>query len=371
MIIQTSSIHMSSEHEKNELRTTSRLLDAESVNNGFGLRLQELLASSPESEALRGAQMFGFSLSQSSTQSMNFSSALLATPDGARFQPVENEGDSDKTEQEKIRALMWYSLLHALNPQNKALTRIDDIELPDQPAAETNASDAGEVIALRPKSLQMSFRATETIEEYECTSFSSCGSVSTADGKTIEFDLNLTMERSYSETREVEMTQEVVFTDPLILNYAGNHADLTNEKFEFDLDADGNTELISYLTGNSGMLALDKNNDGIINDGSELFGALTGNGFAELAEYDEDGNGYIDEADSIFEQLMVWNKTPDNDSLETLASRDIGAIYLGSSETPFDIKGEGNQHNGRVKNSGVYFTENGGVGTVQQIDMVV
>ena len=42
-------------------------------------------------------------------------------------------------------------------------------------------------------------------------------------------------------------------------------------------------------TGNA-FLSLDKNSDGIINDGSELFGAASGNGFADLAKYDEDGN---------------------------------------------------------------------------------
>ena len=163
----------------------------------------------------------------------------------------------------------------------------------------------------------------------------------------------------------------MVFTDPLILNFEGNYADLTDEKYEFDLDADGNTELISYLAGNSGMLALDRNSDGIINDGSELFGAQTGNGFAELAAYDEDSNGYIDEADSIFDQLLIWRKGREEDTLETLSERDIGAIYLGATDTPFDIKGEDNLHNGRVRTSGVYLTEAGEVGTLQQIDMVV
>lgn len=53
-------------------------------------------------------------------------------------------------------------------------------------------------------------------------------------------------------------------------------------------------------------MALDVNYDGIINDGRELFGPRTGNGFLELAEFDIDGNNWIDENDPIFEKLRIW-----------------------------------------------------------------
>ena len=166
------------------------------------------------------------------------------------------------------------------------------------------------------------------------------------------------------------MTKSVEFTDPLIVNFDGNSADLSDEKFEFDLDADGDMELISYLSG-GGMLAIDNNEDGTINDGTELFGALSGNGFADLAQFDEDGNNYIDEADSIYDDLLLWTKTEEVDSLVSVAEQGIGAIYLGSTQTPFDIKGADNQQNGRVTASGFYLNETGEVGTIQQVDMAV
>ena len=65
-------------------------------------------------------------------------------------------------------------------------------------------------------------------------------------------------------------------------------AEVSDQTFYFDLDADGKEEEISVLNG-SGYLALDKNGDGTINDGSELFGTRNGDGFADLAQYDEDG----------------------------------------------------------------------------------
>jgi len=353
MIIKTSSMHMSAEHQKTELSMTSSTLDAERFKNGFGFQMQEVLNRNDQS--------------QKDITQPRFGSALLVMNDIAKFRATDDVGRADNKE-DLVRARLWQSLMNAIQPDSPPLTNIDDVVAP--PSA-TNPQSRAQPIELKPVTIQMQFKVSETIEEYECTSFSSCGQVTTADGKSIDFDLNLKMERSYAETREYEMTQEVVFTDPLIVNFSGNYADLTDEKYEFDLDADGNTELISYLAGDSGMLALDKNGDGIINDGSELFGALTGNGFVELAEHDEDGNGYIDEADSIYDQLLIWNKGLESESLVSLKDRDIGAIYLGSTETPFDIKGEDNQQNGRVRSSGVYFTEAGEVGTLQQIDMVV
>ena len=69
---------------------------------------------------------------------------------------------------------------------------------------------------------------------------------------------------------------------------------------EYDLHesySDGRKDNISFVQPGSGFLAVDKNNDGKINNGKELFGPNTGNGFDELAKYDSDGNQWIDESD--------------------------------------------------------------------------
>ena len=63
----------------------------------------------------------------------------------------------------------------------------------------------------------------------------------------------------------------------------------------------------------------------------ELF-AQSGNGFAELAQYDEDGNSFIDEGDSIYGQLSVWRP---GKGLVALADVGVGAIYLHPVETQF------------------------------------
>ena len=160
--------------------------------------------------------------------------------------------------------------------------------------------------------------------------------------------------------------------DPLVINFNGTAAQLTDEKISFDIDADGTEDQISFVGPNSGFLALDKNQDGKINNGSELFGALSGNGFADLAQFDEDNNGFIDENDSIYNKLRIWTRDPEgNNQLIALGSANVGAIYLSHNNTPFEIKDADNQLQGVVRASGIYLGDDGSVGTVQQLDLVV
>lgn len=362
MIVQSSNIQMSSEHEKHESISLTQSLASDGLTEFTGMFRESLFAQLLSGNAIsEGAQ----------GDAGDGSSILVMTDEGLKFRSAEEKQNDLNEQQSLTRSQLWESLLKALNPDYKELPNPMDYRLPEAQGSYSSDVSSVQPVQMQPVTLQMTMKVSESIEEYECTDFHSCGTVKTADGQEIDFSLGLTMERSYSATREFEMTQEVVFKDPLIVNFAGNTADLTDEKYEFDIDADGENDLISYLLGDSGMLALDKNGDGIINDGSELFGAITGNGFAELAEYDEDGNQFIDEADSIFSDLGIWTKTPESENIESLTDKGIGAIYLGSSQTSFDIKGEDNQINGQVISSGVYLTESGQAGTIQQIDMVV
>lgn len=207
--------------------------------------------------------------------------------------------------------------------------------------------------------------------EAEQTSFATQGTVVTSSGKEINFNLELSMSRSfYEEASAVVDFSAVNFTDPLVINLDTDAASVSDQKFYFDLDADGHQEQISHLNAGSGFLALDKNGDGVINDGSELFGAATGNGFAELAQYDQDGNGWIDEADEIFNKLLIWQKDENGkDVLRGLGAAGVGAIYLGSSKTDFSLNSAADNHtNAAIRQTGMFLYENGNTGTVQQVD---
>lgn len=208
-------------------------------------------------------------------------------------------------------------------------------------------------------------------EETESTYFNAKGIVKTADGREIEINIEVGMSRRFTSyfKEELELAQ-IKTCDPLVLNFDGNAAELTDQKFYFDIDGDGVLDEISQLGSGSGYLALDKNGDGVINDGNELFGPQSGNGFADLAKYDADGNGWIDENDPIWSQLKIWCKNPDGtDTLYTLAEKGIGAICLQNASTEFSLNNSNNQTNGIIRSTGIFLYENGNVGTVQHLDV--
>ena len=381
MIIQTSEVHMQATHEKSETRSfaTTTGMQISSAMNGESIGNASDMSASARFQAMLD-QFYGpaNSVSDADANSEEDSSSILVmTKEGFRFRTAEEQ---IVPEEDNVLATieMFRRLLAAISEQFAEQYNPDNSDVEEaQNAQQAAPVDSASYVGMETGqggfpglSVQMSFSSTQTIEEHESSQFSSAGTVTTADGKSISFDLDISMQRDYSYTQTNEFTQSVLFKDPIVINYPGTAAQLSDEKYAFDIDADGNDDLISYF--NSGaMLALDKNNDGVINDGSELFGAISGNGFADLAAYDEDGNNYIDEADSIFADLKLWTKTDTQDSLASLSSMDVGAIYLGATDTPFDLKGEDNQANGKVRASSFYLTDAGTAGSVQQVDMVV
>ena len=212
-------------------------------------------------------------------------------------------------------------------------------------------------------------------EESEDTQFQTTGKVVTADGREIDFNVSLEMSRRFSEYYEKTHTITAVpvssLCDPLIINLDDNIAEVSDQKFRFDLDADGKEDSISRLSSGSGFLALDQNGDGMINDGNELFGTKSGDGFADLAKYDSDGNGWIDEADPVFEKLKIWVTDADGtQKLYRLKEKGVGAICLENASTDFDLRSlNDNSLNARIRKTGVFLYENGNVGTVQHVDL--
>ena len=208
----------------------------------------------------------------------------------------------------------------------------------------------------------------------ENTDFYSSGTVKTADGRSIDFDIGVEMSRSFRQHSHVKIDYKKAYQlDPLVINLDDGATELSGQTFLFDLDCDGELDNISMLAGASGFLALDENMDGIINDGSELFGTKTGDGFSELAVFDLDGNGWIDENDPIFNRLRIWTKGADGtDKLVALGVAGVGAIYLGNVDTAFSLnEKKSNKNLGTIRSTGLYLKENGQAGTIQQVDFAV
>lgn len=249
----------------------------------------------------------------------------------------------------------------------------------DLPNGATQGKDAAgmregqRIIPLNANIKTFSFSRQYYHEETENTGFATQGTVKCADGREINFNLNVTMSRSFQEYYEENVRMmEVSMCDPLVINLDGNIAELSDQTFLFDLDGDGQKDEINRLGAGSGFLALDKNGDGVINDGNELFGTKSGNGFADLAAYDTDHNGFIDEGDEIWDKLKFWVTDENGEGqLYSLAEKGVGAICLQNAATDFAITDENNQAKGRIRNTGFFLYENGEAGSVQHVDMTL
>ena len=232
-------------------------------------------------------------------------------------------------------------------------------ETPSATPSEFGERDAAEVTTL-----QLS-------ERFEQASYQLQGQLTLSDGRTLALDYQNTLTRyevSFTFTQDL-----VDWKDPLMLELSNSAGpELTAQRYAFDLDADGSVEPIAFATGKSAFLALDKNDNGRIDDGRELFGALSGNGFADLRLYDDDANGFIDKGDSVFVNLSLLRKDRQGqDQLMKLQEAGIGAIYLGYVATPFELRDETHTPLARIRSSGFYVAEKGTLGAVRQVDLAV
>lgn len=159
--------------------------------------------------------------------------------------------------------------------------------------------------------VQFSVASISTYYQYEKVSFHSSGSVQLADGRDIGFSLDLSMERESLVTESLAWRGAGGnLMNPLVFNFDCNLQSLANRSFQFDLDCDGKNDEAFSLQPGSGFLALDLNNDNHINNGKELFGPTTGQGFQELALHDLDANGWIDENDPVFSGFVSGHPEP-------------------------------------------------------------
>ena len=302
--------------------------------------------------------------------SIDLSGGALSVPDSGDVEPIPED---------EMKIEMIVSMIERLT--GKKVTILSPEEYLQAPEEAAEAPTTGG--ALPPDSPdsapaetgpQFSLRYTshEVHEEQEATLFRAQGVVKTADGQEIAVDVEVGMSRSFrQETTEVVEIGAAV-TDPLVVNFNAPAAELTDRTFRFDMNVDGSEDDMRFVTSGSGFLAIDRNGDGAVNDGSELFGPTSGDGFAELAAYDDDGNGFIDEGDAAYDSLSIWTQDgAGNGSLSSLQDKNVGAIYLGRTATPFDLKNETNELHGQVRSTGFFLSENGTAGTVQQVDLVV
>ena len=296
-------------------------------------------------------------------------------PGDSQIQPDE-DFDTDMSLSSQMRILK--TLLEKMLDITIDLPQITGGQGADAPSnVPSNAPTGQPAAAEAPAPLMANGEPNRTVQlseasyEQEQLAFVANGQVSTTDGREIKFDLGFALNYQKLQLSE-RLTSSAALKDPLVLNLEGLVPGFSSARFEFDLDADGSRESLTQLANNSAFLALDRNGNGQIDDGSELFGARSGNGFAELAALDEDGNGILDEADSGFASLRLYRS---DTALLTLGDQKIGAIFLNAAATPFMHLGGDQGAQGEspavLRQTGIYLTEDGKAGTVQQIDLRV
>lgn len=363
MIINNSSLALSAQHQKS---TVSHQEESLELYRQQGDTLVAEQAKRSRTEV---------SLSQQGVQlAQQLSPATVATP-ATSAPPHTHTAATSATGSDDEAALpprlkLAKSIIEALTGKEIRLDVRQSQDGADKASAGAGA-DGAEGRLSRGQLVGVRYHASESYHESEQLNFSARGSVTTRDGREIQLDLAFSMSRSFSQSESVTFQAGVQLKDPLVINYDGGVAELTASTFAFDIDSDGRQDQISFVTEGSGMLMLDRNGDGKASNGSELFGAQSGNGFRELAAFDEDGNGFIDEGDSVYHQLQIWVRSGGEDQYYTLAEKDVGAIYLGAVATPFELKNSDNELLGVVRSGSIFIGESGRAGSVQQVDLAV
>ncbi|NUM54895.1 MAG: hypothetical protein HUU46_14710 [Candidatus Hydrogenedentes bacterium] len=133
----------------------------------------------------------------------------------------------------------------------------------------------------------------------------------------------------------VEFTQ-VQQSDPIVLDLDGDGFEIThhNDGARFDIRGNGKAAATAFVNGGDAFLALDRNGNGLIDSGRELFGDQHGaaNGFEELRKLDSNGDGVIDANDKGFDKLLVFrdngNGKTEPGELQSLAEAGISQIDL-------------------------------------------
>ncbi len=282
--------------------------------------------------------------------------------------------DMEMSEEEKLETDLNIRLLRALFERltGRKFQVIDPAKVMSSSPPEEGAVEQENPVETKSEGYGMIYDYHQSHYESEKTDFAASGIIVTADGEEIDFSVNLSMSHEFYTEKNLQIRAGDALKDPLVINFAGSAAELTQREFSFDIDADGVEDQISFVGPGSGFLALDKNEDGVINDGSELFGTLSGDGFSDLRKYDSDGNNWIDENDSVYANLRIWSKnSAGEDQLMALGKAGVGALYLGHIETLFSVKDTAdNALLGQVKETGLAVMESGKVVTMQQLDLV-
>jgi hypothetical protein len=322
---------------------TTAQISAMQISDLAALTTAQIVAlTTAQVQALTASQIYGLTTAQVAA----LETVDLAALTTAQIQAMQNSDLSALTS-DQIPALTTDQIQALTTSQIKALTS-------DQIAALTSdqiaALETADVVAL----------TSAQIGSIEAAAFAELNTaqlvvIDVADIAALTTDqlaaLDMTQADAFTASQLAAMSTDqlaVLTTSPLILDLNGDGVKTLHwaANTHFDIDGDGDLDRTGWVGEGDGLLALDRNGDGSINNGSELFGNATTladgskaqDGFAALTELDSNQDGRIDANDEAFASLRVWmdgnrDGLSQDGELYSLSSLGIASINLDAANT--------------------------------------
>ncbi|MGB9992125.1 heme utilization protein, partial [Massilia sp. SM-13] len=233
-------------------------------------------------------------------------------------------------------------------------------------SGQASALTAGQIVALSTddvramQSADMQALSTSTFAAMTTSQFAAMTEQQIVGLSTAQIHaMNSSQLHAWSTDQQAAMTSAQVaaldgFLTPIMLDLDGNGVMTTSIRAgtRFDLDADGRSDNTGWVDKADGLLVRDRNGDGVINDGSELFGSAVTladgskarDGYQALRELDSNGDGTLDARDTGFTQLKVWVDADGDGISQTgevrvLGEAGIASLSLNAAQTDIDSNG--------------------------------
>ncbi len=213
---------------------------------------------------------------------------------------------------------------------------------------------------------------TERVVEQQSLSYQMQAQLS-IDKQEISIEYQLDLSSNYTRINSFK-SSAAALKDPLIIQFGNQSLGNIKEKVQFDVNNDSQMNSLPVFSGDVGYLVFDKNNNQKVDNGSELFGPNTGNGFAELATLDSNNNGFFDPQDQNFQQVFIWQpstKSREDNNLISLSQAGITAIYLTPINTPFNFRDNNGEVSAQLRQSSFAIKENKQALGVHQLDLQI
>jgi len=198
--------------------------------------------SDRENNRDRKLEAKAMALAEQATKVSLSATARQKVPESAELDPLSDE-DRLLTD---LNMRILKGLFEKLTGRKFKLYDPGAVKQQDASAAVSAAGPSSEVPVAEGWGVQ--YERRETYHESETSQFIAQGVVLTTDGQQMEIAVELNLSRSFTSTLEESFRAGAALKDPLVINFGGTAAQLTQEKFSFDIDVDGNPDQISFVT---------------------------------------------------------------------------------------------------------------------------